>query len=391
MTGTHITQFNLGLDSSCVFLPAERDADHSSCVTGTLQFHLSQPIWVKGIKVALRGNLRLPRGEFSIWEPFHEAVTLQLQHQLAASRTLSSFRLPAGKYQFPFEIPVSKYGLETLTGPSHEYHTYQVDGIIERKFSKDAIVSQPVRIYRSFDLEEMERWQYSSPCSIEKQWDGKIQYSVTIPDQNMPFGSTFPVEFWFAPLTKGLKIERIRIQIIERHELKIIPTAAEAVQYNLRFFKSNKKHTVLSGAYYYDDSTADAQPLEDELCTIKSIRLPQRLHECTQNMDSGMIKIDHELIFSVELRNADGHLSMISGVMPIYIHMSPTVITKDGAVHGKDLQQLQIDQNPPPLYGDHLKDSMLVELSNICSQMGLEDAGNVPDYETAIRTVAVEH
>lgn len=61
--------------------------------------------------------------------------------------------LPAGDYDFPFEIPLREILLETVTGPGHNYRTYRLDAIVERTYWKDTIVSQPLRIYNAPDTE----------------------------------------------------------------------------------------------------------------------------------------------------------------------------------------------------------------------------------------------
>lgn len=62
---------------------------------------------------------------------------------------MASFILPAGQYEFPFDIPLDPNMHETITGPSHEYHSYKVHGVIERRLYRNQIVSEPIRVYRS--------------------------------------------------------------------------------------------------------------------------------------------------------------------------------------------------------------------------------------------------
>lgn len=73
--------------------------------------------------------------------------------ELVSSKTHGSFKVPAGNYEFPFEIPLPKILLETVTGPGHNYRTYRIDVIVERTYWKDTIVSQPLRIYNAPDME----------------------------------------------------------------------------------------------------------------------------------------------------------------------------------------------------------------------------------------------
>lgn len=85
-------------------------------------------------------------------------ITFERRQSLAASKTLNSFTLPAGNYEFPFKIHLGSTAAETITGVNHEYHSYQVQGVIERRFSKDFVVSQPIRVYKPLDFEANPSW-----------------------------------------------------------------------------------------------------------------------------------------------------------------------------------------------------------------------------------------
>lgn len=79
-----------------------------------------------------------------------------------ATSTHGSFTLPAGDYEYLIQIPLDRSAAETITGHNHEYHSYQVQVIIERGFGKDFVVSRPIRIYKDFELAANCSWP-SSP------------------------------------------------------------------------------------------------------------------------------------------------------------------------------------------------------------------------------------
>lgn len=60
--------------------------------------------------------------------------------------------MPAGDHAFLFDIPLPSKVFDTVTSANHQYHTYCVEAIIERRFKSDFVVSQPVRIYQVSDL-----------------------------------------------------------------------------------------------------------------------------------------------------------------------------------------------------------------------------------------------
>jgi hypothetical protein len=78
----------------------------------------------------------------------HEETTFERSQNLVFSKTLDYFTLPAGNYEFPIEISLKDAQLETLTGPGHEYHTYTVEVIVERRIQWDLVASEPLMIYQ---------------------------------------------------------------------------------------------------------------------------------------------------------------------------------------------------------------------------------------------------
>lgn len=80
-----------------------------------------------------------------------EQLTFEKQQALASSKT-NAFRMPPGDHAFLFDIPLPCKILETVTGPKHQYHTYRVEVVIERRLKNDLVISQPVRIYQISDF-----------------------------------------------------------------------------------------------------------------------------------------------------------------------------------------------------------------------------------------------
>ncbi|KAE8383160.1 hypothetical protein BDV26DRAFT_277605 [Aspergillus bertholletiae] len=250
--------------------------------------------------------------------------------------------------------------LETIAFRGSSYHTYHVHAIIERRFSKNVILSEPIRIYKHFSIEDSLYWM-SALNSISKQWDNVAQYSVSIPDVNIPFGATFPLKLWVAPLSKGLKLQALTINVVEQHELKINAPATYSAQFNVHFLSSKKENVIFSEGHSLDDCmTLESGESDIEWSATKWISLPQDLEAYSQDVSSSMIKINHQVEFTVELLGMGGKLSMIKGTIPFNIYMSPQVISEHGTV-----RRLHVDgsldeyMDPPPLYSKHQNDLLL--------------------------------
>lgn len=150
--------------------------------------------------------------------------------------------------------------------------------------------------------------------SIENQWDENIHYNISMPDRNIPFGSTFPVEFWLTPLSEDIKLEAVTIQVLERHDLKIVATAAESIRSNIHFSNSRKNHVVFSERHDFtveNYETPNPELLDVGWRIAKPVRLPQTLDACSQTIRSEIVKIDHVLTTTIELRNPGGCISTV--------------------------------------------------------------------------------
>ncbi|KAJ6120013.1 hypothetical protein N7523_004293, partial [Penicillium sp. IBT 18751x] len=357
-----------------------------------------------------------PRDGFMIANERRQ-LTFERRQSLVASKTLNSFTLPAGNYEFPFTIHLDSSMTETITGFHHDYHSYKVQGIIERRYGKEFVLSQPIRVYKAMVFETSLLWP-SFSMSIENQREESIRYTISIPDQNIPFGSTFPVEFWLTPLSKDIKLAAIEIQVLERHDLRIEATAAESVRSNVHFLTSKTTHVVFGERH---DLTAENYETPDpelpdvEWHITKPVHLPRLMDACSQSIRLANIKIAHVLTTTIELRTLEGcvstvrwQISLLAGnekqgltsdqitdSIPFDIFMSPIVLGEDGTVHGHDMQLLQGKNIPPPPYGAHTRDSAVGDPSagvltgwlphgqeTVCQCLG-----DVPSYESAVRRV----
>ncbi|KAF7624846.1 hypothetical protein AFLA_001726 [Aspergillus flavus NRRL3357] len=351
---------SLSLDKSCIFLPTSNFSESKACISGKLRLSLAQAITVKGISVQVRGIAKLPYDEGTFFRSYHEENTFAATQPLASSHQQNPFSLPAGDYEFPFSIPLNRNMLETIPGPETNYHSYQVHAMIERRLNRNIVVSEPLRIYKRFSVEESLNWM-SALNSIDKQWDNVAQYSISIPDVNIPFGATFPMKLRFAPLSKGIKLHALTIDVIEQHEVKISAPAAYSAQFNVHFLSSKREHIIFNERHNLDDCIAPESEEPDlEWCITKTISLPQDLAACTQDVSSKMMTIKHQVAFTVELLGVGKGLSMIKGTIPFNIYMSPHVISEHGTVRRVHIDGCHDDYvPPPPLYSKHQNDLLL--------------------------------
>lgn len=303
--------------------------------------------------------------------------------------------------------------VDTITGPCHKYHSYEVQAVIEHRFRSDSIVAQPIRIYHTPALEVGYRMT-SAPtvCSlplevkchklndrhlqtIEGQTQHDIQYSISMPDLNIPFGSKFPVKCWFAPLSKTLRLIAVKITVVERHSLRVDPTAAESVMCNLLVLTSMRSCVLFTEERRYSTETLslDGDIPPTEWCLDLPVSLPDSFETCSQSISTKPVKITHELVVKAEFQDtttlASAEVSTakfsIRRVIELTssqfeekinfsIYMTPAVIGADAVIHSGSLECFTEDGDTLPPYSCHHSDTIPTGWSVCASQIGMRTA-----------------
>ncbi|CAI7665232.1 unnamed protein product [Penicillium viridicatum] len=383
-----ITRSELSLDQACIFISEDR---HPVSVTGRLNLALAKVVSVKSIKVRLRGIFAIPI-EGIMGSENRKQITFEREQPLASSKTLNTFQMPAGDHAFLFDIPLPSKVLDTATGPNHQYHTYRVEAIIERRLKSDFVVSQPVRIYQVSDL-ETSYLRPHCPLTLEGHSDENIQYCLSITDRNVPFGCTFPVECWFAPLLKYAKLNTVTIKVVEKQTARLEATAAESAQHNMRFITAAQSQTVFSKTIDFSRDESVDDDLEVEWRFTTPVSLPQSLDACSQSMSTKHLNITHELSITAEFRNEAGDVTaVITEAMPFKIYMTPNAIGDNASIHGQDIQLMQGSQSPPPAYSDRFSDLIVSAATqlNFCEQRMLAEinsARSSSEHSASIHTM----
>ncbi|KAJ5555683.1 hypothetical protein N7535_008117 [Penicillium sp. DV-2018c] len=293
-------------------------------------------------------------------------ITFEQEQALASSKTLTAFRMPAGDHAFLFNIPLPSKIFSTITGPNHQYHTYSIDAIAERRLKQDLVVSQPVRIYQVSDL-ETSYLRPHCPLMLEGHSSQDIQYCISIADSNVPFGCTFPVECWFAPLVKGAKLSTVTFEVIEKQTAHLEATASESVRHNIRFITAAQTQIVFCETI---DFSGEQEASVNGVSEIEwrfdaSVRLPRCLDACSQSISTKHVKIAHELRITAEFGDESGDVvAKVEEIMPFKIYMTPNVGGEDQAVDEQVIQHTVEDTRcPPPAYSDHSSD-LIVSVAN---------------------------
>lgn len=143
--------------------------------------------------------------------------------------------------------------------------------------------------------------------SIDNIWVDKIEYTISVPSKAAIFGTSITADFKFIPLLKGLRIGRIRLELMEVQDFKVPEV----------WSTRRESRQIVAANFELDEDTESNNDEAGQECFefSRSMRLPTSLRECMQDVDFQGLKIRHHLKFSVSLLNPDGHKSEVCGLL----------------------------------------------------------------------------
>ncbi|MCJ1316314.1 hypothetical protein MMC15_001635 [Xylographa vitiligo] len=352
--------FEIRLNETNIIFRGSEHESASALVKGTLVLCLTEPLKIQGISMRLSCESKIqfplaagPRAGYGIVKSDREH--LHEDWEFLESDKGQSKTLRAGNYEYPFEAILPGTSPESVEGLPDTWIIYRIKATVQRgRFAKDLITRKHFRVIRTFDDSALE---LSHGMSIENFWEEKIDYCLSTPTKAVIFGTSVQCDFRLIPLLKGLKIEKMEVELIEQHDF--------TVEYYLNFDRHHEfSRTVAAAAWELPEGTEteDINGQEGYLFSGK-LDMPKSLRECRQSVDLLGVKIKHKLKFNVKLRNPDGHISELRAQLPIHIFISPNLpVNDDHELITRNPQAVQaladINRQTPPNYGEHLFDQL---------------------------------
>jgi hypothetical protein len=216
--------------------------------------------------------------------------------------------LPAGNYEWPFELVLPGDTPESLEGIPDAGITYTLRATINRgKLARHISCTKRLRIIRTLAPTALE---FMHSVSVEQTWVNKVDYSISIPSKAVTFGGSVPLEIRLTPLAKGLELQQIVVKLVEFHEFSM----------HSRHYVYTREHKSQREVTHWDTNITTEQYWQDNIeetnqegWVIKqALELPKTLSECSQDIDAHGIKIYHKLKLHIPIRNQDGHVSHVS-------------------------------------------------------------------------------
>jgi hypothetical protein len=273
-------------------------------------------------------SLQLPENGFS-GTPF--------QNVTASNGT--SFHLPDGNYEFPFECILPGDIPETVEGLLAGSILYKFEANIERSgFNKSSISKhQYFRILRTLSSDNL---SLNETISIGNSRPDKVQYEVSIPSKAIPIGGSTPINILLVPLIKGMKVGLIKAQIVQYYVFK----GQHGEVYNDESLTFDSTMTQM-----------DNHELNDKISIDSFINIPSNLKKVTQDCDfkQDFIKVRHKLKLQINLVMPNGNISELRTNLPINLFISPNVemsgrtilLDKHGKIHFRKEEEKLFERN----------------------------------------------
>lgn len=291
--------------------------------------------------------------------------------------------LSPDNYEWPFSCILEGGLPESIEGLKDAWVIYRLKAEVVRKRGRDIVVRKPLRIVRTLDASALELAHAMvrtcdkpisiSPMmlilfqSVENIWPNKIEYSISIPNKAVAFGSFVQVDFKLIPLLKGLVIGNVSTQVKEEHEFVVDPEwGVSAVGGG----QIKQDRVIVADMHRIN---VDDEQILDEAAEgfefSRYLELPKSLNHCLQDCTAKGIKVRHKVKFNVQLHNPDGHISELRANLPVSLYISPSLPINEN----NDL----VDQTPqasraaiandlanaaPPVYGKHTLDVLYSDM-----------------------------
>ncbi|KAK3941666.1 hypothetical protein QBC46DRAFT_98809 [Diplogelasinospora grovesii] len=368
VTGKHaVSYFEIRLDNEFIVFRGNEHESSGQLLKGTVVLCLPSPLKIEDVHLRLTGTLHLNWTDTKVtptgisnqrvdktttiyshrWEPFTRAVTL-----------------PAGNYEWPFELMLPGTMTESIEGLHEANITYKLKATLARgKFAKDIPAYKRLRIIRTLESSALE---FLHAMSVENIWPNKVEYSIVIPQKAIVFGSAIPVETRFTPLLKGLELGDITVKLFEVHDIILQSYSG----HTLREHKKEREVVTwtipMNREEHWQDMIEDTG--QEGWVMSTSLDLPKKLGRCLQDANAQGIKIRHKLKMTVALKNPDGHVSELRATLPVTIFISPNMpLDEDGnlvrqAPQGPGAAVGDLHSIAPPGYGEHVLDQLYDEM-----------------------------
>lgn len=370
---------DIRLDEDVIVLRGPPSESAGALLKGKLAFCLTEQIPVRGITLTLVGMKRLHWQErmstvtgITMKTVKHEELVYEKKWQFLEFDHKHAVTLRPDNYEYEFDVALPGDLPESIEGLENAHIFYRLKAVIDRpRFSQNIVAKKHVRVVRTLNAGALE---LSQTMSVENLWPNKVEYSISIPNKAVVFGSSIPVDIVLIPLLKGLSVGKVTCSLKELHNFSI--PHKESTRSDMR--------SIITQTFEGGDMVQE--PHEDEdfgrWNLHQRVELPRTLARCVQDCEVESIKVRHKLKFTIQLHNPDGHTSELRASLPVMLFISPNLLmAEDNVIHDNSSMEDSEDIHgayAPPRYDDHYLDRLYEGIPHDRFETPLPSGANTP-------------
>ncbi|KXH51513.1 CreD [Colletotrichum nymphaeae SA-01] len=353
------------MDRDYVFLRGTADEANEQALRGVLSLCLPSTQPAVGVRLRLDGFLRRRDHDIGCKSSEGSTTVRVFEYEWPPFLTdhghtdLHSSSPDTTTHKWPFELSIPGDRPETFQGCSRCSITYQLTATTIRSNTSSATPQtyKTIRINRTLPSSAFE---LMDPVTVEGTWGEKLRYSISIGHRAIALGTAIPLEMRFAPLKAGTRISQAKCQLLESHKVKA---------------GKNQSTTFVGDRDVAEWETPinNHENLEQRFYkTTQSLPLPAEPKQCSPDMESHDISMTHLLSIEVTVQDSDNSpfANKYRASLPIVLFASPQMpidannkfIRSTSPNIDEDVASLS-GLDVPPVYGAHLQDKVLNDLS----------------------------
>jgi arrestin-related trafficking adapter 4/5/7 len=207
-------------------------------------------------------------------------------------------RIPAGNYEWPFELLIPGDTPETTKGCSRCSIAYYLKADTIRE--KPGAVPQSFRGIRIMRTLPTADFEMMDATTVQSKCEDALSYTVSVSHRAVALGTSVPVEVDVALPGPGWRAESIVSRLVEVHELDSSVVSGHGGYSGVREVLSWD----LLEIHGWKDSM-EKEP-EERLCIVEEVPLPQEARHCSPDVDALGIRVTHVLDVDFVLENGEG-------------------------------------------------------------------------------------
>lgn len=268
-----------------------------------------------------------------------------------------------GNYEIPFSAIFPGSIPETVEGLPGASVVYRMVAQIDKgnKISQQPIIAKKrFRVVRTLTTDSEE---FSDSVAVDNTWPNKVEYSLNVPSKAAAIGLGFPVSFNLVPLLKGLRLGKIKMELVEQYSY---------VSHNPPPYVGERTVCAKSiPAPDLEDNYSDSWDITSFL------KVPPSLAKCTQDCEiESFLKVRHKIKFVIGLINPDGHTLELRANLPVQLFISPFV-----KIRGQLDMLLASNRLKNYRDGEDEPDEMLFPANNELKEEGFSGIVAPPQYQ----------